>query len=266
MSRTIVYGLATMMAIGLTNGLPAAPTDGGGLGGAASPGMSDDLLLEGLDDLLGDAEPAPKAEQPSVPRGADAPSWLPNRKELDRLMKESLDGPPSLGPGGEDVGESPLVTVRSRMDEAGRLIAAGDSGSRTRPAQDEVIRRLDELIKKMEQQCQNCQSGQPQQGQQKQQTKRSKPSQANQQAAKPGKPSGKPSDAAAQQSSMRLTQAEAAAAAERRQAEIIKRVWGRLPERLREQMLQSTSDEYLPEYRAEIERYFERLAEEPTGE
>jgi hypothetical protein len=44
--------------------------------------------------------------------------------------------------------------------------------------------------------------------------------------------------------------------------EMVKAVWGQLPERTRQQMLQSFSDEFLPKYETEIEQYYRRLSEE----
>ncbi len=44
--------------------------------------------------------------------------------------------------------------------------------------------------------------------------------------------------------------------------EMVKALWGQLPERSREQMLQSFSDEFLPKYELEIEQYYRRLSEE----
>ena len=43
---------------------------------------------------------------------------------------------------------------------------------------------------------------------------------------------------------------------------MVKDLWGHLPERSREQMLQSFSDEFLPKYELEIEQYYRRLSEE----
>jgi hypothetical protein len=44
--------------------------------------------------------------------------------------------------------------------------------------------------------------------------------------------------------------------------ELLKDLWGHLPERVREQLLQAPTDEFLPKYQLEIEKYFRRLAEE----
>ena len=245
--------------------------------GLAAPKLSDqqrelarDLLLDGLDGLLSDPESEGEAKPGSPEKVPEGPSWLPNEKELQQRMKESLEGKPTPDQLGEDIGESPLVLLRSTMDRAGRLIATGNDGGETKPTQETIVHQLDELISQMQKQCQNCQKsgGSPKQSQQ---SRRSKPSQGKpgepqdqpSQQAKKSKPQGSPkSQNAAQQSSMRLGQAEAAQAEAARRANAIKQVWGKLPERLREQMLQSTTDEFLPEYRDEIQQYFERLAEE----
>lgn len=42
-----------------------------------------------------------------------------------------------------------------------------------------------------------------------------------------------------------------------------KDVWGMLPERQRQQMLELPVEEFLPKYELLIEDYFRRLAEEP---
>jgi hypothetical protein len=48
-------------------------------------------------------------------------------------------------------------------------------------------------------------------------------------------------------------------------ANLVKDLWGRLPERQREELLQPLSEEFLPEYAAEIEEYFRVLAEPQAG-
>ena len=42
---------------------------------------------------------------------------------------------------------------------------------------------------------------------------------------------------------------------------VIKQVWGELPEKERQQMLQSSVEEFLPKYAELIEQYYRRLAE-----
>ena len=43
-------------------------------------------------------------------------------------------------------------------------------------------------------------------------------------------------------------------------------VWGHLPDRVREEMIQSYSDQFLPEYDSLVERYYEALAEKRLSE
>jgi len=47
---------------------------------------------------------------------------------------------------------------------------------------------------------------------------------------------------------------------------LMRQVWRHLPQRDREQMLQSSVDVFLPKYSAMIEEYFRRLAEIPEGQ
>ena len=48
--------------------------------------------------------------------------------------------------------------------------------------------------------------------------------------------------------------------------EVLRRFWGHLPEKIRDQMQSSMSEEFLPKYERLIEDYYRRLAEDPrTG-
>ena len=75
---------------------------------------------------------------------------------------------------------------------------------------------------------------------------------------------------AAQQSTASQKQASEASEALRKESdgqlanrsELVKDLWGQLPQRMREQLLQSSDDEFLPKYRQELEEYFRALAEE----
>lgn len=230
---------------------------------------STDLLTDGLDDLL-----KPEPQSGAKP----APKFAPDQKLLNDLIENNLgEQQPGLN-GGEDIGqekEDPLKRIRENMGESSRLIDRQADAGETRDVQQQIITDLDELIKKMEKQC-NC-SGNSQcdnPSSSRQQSKRSQPKQAQGQKPKPsqqaGKKSGQPkqsqSTSAAQQSTARLDSASGEAAPGRSPEELMKEAWGHLPQRLREQMLQSSSDEFLPQYREEIENYFRRLAEEESGE
>ena len=47
--------------------------------------------------------------------------------------------------------------------------------------------------------------------------------------------------------------------------EVVKELWGHLPERSREQLLQSFSEEFLPKYEREIQQYYKRLSDEQNS-
>jgi hypothetical protein len=227
-----------------------------------------DLLTEGLDDLL---NPTPPPANPSD-KQSKQPSWTPDERMLNDLIQDSLQGGHDWG---EDLGqqqESPLVRVEKNMTEATRLIGRPNESSKTAGVQEQIVTDLDALIKEMEKQCNSSGSQSNKPPEEKQGSQRSKPQQAASQPKpgkgkpSPGKPSQSQSSIAAQQSSMRLGSADAAEVERRSIDQLMKEAWGHLPERLREQMLQGSSGEFLPKYKEEIERYYQRLAEEEARE
>jgi hypothetical protein len=147
------------------------------------------------------------------------------------------------------------------MEQARTLLAQPEKIADARAEQRRVITQLDELINQLCKQCQGGSSkpdspaGKPQQSQQSS-------AQTTSKAATPGTtPAGAPTlgsrDTSAEQKQPAVGQAQAAD----RDA-MIKRLWGQLPERSREQMRQSISSEFLPKYELELEKYYRRLAEE----
>jgi hypothetical protein len=121
--------------------------------------------------------------------------------------------------------------------------------------QKRVVAQLDELIAEL---CKQCQGGQgqnsnnpPPQPSQRSEAKASQPNRT----ASPGK-------SPARDSSDPLNRADAQAVDKGDVDELVKHLWGHLPQRSREQVLQSFSDEFLPKYELEIEQYYRRLSEE----
>jgi hypothetical protein len=196
------------------------------------------------DELLQDLN----AESPKQPGPRQAPSSRTPR--FDDL--------------GEDIGQPSgplsLARVRQGMQQAETLLAANQAAVDSRnlqqagEVQQRVVDQLDKLIAELSKQCQNCQgqsSDQP-----------PKPSQRSQK--KPGK-SGSAAgrgQTAARDSTDRLNQANAQSVDKGDVEALMKDLWGHLPERTREQMMQSYSDEFLPEYELEIEQYYRRLSED----
>ena len=160
---------------------------------------------------------------------------------------------------GEDLGQAsasgPLVEVERNMKTAQALIRAADSLDRAPPVQQQVVADLDALIEQLAKQC--C-SGAGQPGEQpKPSSKRSQTASAKP-GAKPGRGSSPARDSIA-----RLQRGDPQAVNLSEREALLKDLWGHLPPHVREQMLQAHSDEFLPQYELEIEKYFRRLAEQP---
>lgn len=166
---------------------------------------------------------------------------------------------------GEDIGQPSgplsLARVRVGMQQAQSLIAAQNATNPDRTlkqagdVQQQVVAQLDKLIAELSKQCKNC-NGQPSAGQ-------PKPGQKSQN--KPGGKSGTPAasgQTAARDSTDRLESSNAKPVDKGDIEAVVKDLWGHLPERSREQMIQSFSEEFLPKYELEIEQYYRRLSEE----
>jgi len=153
--------------------------------------------------------------------------------------------------------DNPLVEISRRMREAQRLIGRNDSGSTTQALQEQVLADLDELIKQARKACKKCSPGdKPPQG-----VSARKPI-GQSQPKQPGD-GQKPSDKPATNSSARpKANGQAAKVDVEAVREVIKKLWGELPQNEREQMLQLPIEEFLPKYELLIEEYFRRLSEE----
>ncbi|MDZ4784030.1 MAG: hypothetical protein SGJ19_27595 [Planctomycetia bacterium] len=177
---------------------------------------------------------------------------------LDAELLEGLAPEPTLEQtAGEDLGavEDPLLRLAEQMRTVGDWLRAAQLGSPTQTAQEEIIINLDQMIAQQQKQCQG--SGQ-------------KPSGSNQSRAarKPGS-SQKPGEAGAQaaaDSTDKMRPGENAKPEMANPQDLLKKVWGHLPERLRDRMLQNPAERFLPKYEREIEAYFERLAETDESE
>jgi hypothetical protein len=203
-----------------------------------------------LDDL------SPDAAQPAAPTQPATTSKV--TKEIEDSLKVStpLHG---FGAAANPASQS-LARVQNSMQQAQSLLtktgADGkpDSAQLASPVQHEILSDLDKLIADLSKQCQCC-NGQCQGGQ----------------CDKPPKPGQKPGKlgaatargrTAASDSTDRLDSSSAKPVAKAEVNEMAKALWGHLPERSREQMIQSFSDEFLPKYDLEIEQYYRRLSEE----
>jgi hypothetical protein len=189
-----------------------------------------------------------------LPVGADLPAADPGSHRRDAT-------PPTAPTGREDESEDiggpsgplPLVRAQYGMRTAQALLTKANEVDRAGRVQEEVVSELDALIAELSKQCRSCAACQKS-GQKPGECRRS-PAGAAQ--IKPGHGS-----APARDSNDRLNRSDAQAVDAADVESLLKRLWGHLPERVREQMLQSYSDGFLPKYELEIEKYYRRLAEE----
>ncbi len=216
---------------------------------AAGGGTSNELV-EGLLDLLAEPKSAAKVENAR-------PQPMPAEVGLE----------------GEDVGEAsnsnPLNSVRQNMLIAAGYLRKGVTTTQTQQLQANIVDRLDEIIKGLEETPPPNRSprGQPQSSAEQRQQLAQRQSQ--QPAAKspkspgaddvepstePGQANGVPDDrptAPRGSSSLAVDLADPKA--------LQQSVWGQLPERVRQQMQSRMVEQFLPAYREQIEAYFQAL-------
>jgi hypothetical protein len=203
--------------------------------------------------LLDDLPPVGSPDMPRAVENRDVPASEPRSRAMPQVANH-----------GEDIGgaNGPLLLARVRndMQQAGMLLGQpikAPNASTIRQAgdmQNRVVAQLDELIAELSKQCQGGQCH-PNANPSPQPSQRSaaKPSQSNRTASSSSVP--------ARDSKDPLNGAEAKPVDKRDVDELVKHLWGHLPERSREQVLQSFSDEFLPQYELEIEQYYRRLSE-----
>jgi hypothetical protein len=139
-----------------------------------------------------------------------------------RLLRADIEG----------VENGSLDDIARRMDQVGRRIELGQAGPRTNELATEVVKSLDELIKKAE-------------------DERNK---QNQQASR-GAPSGRPAEES------RPLEGKGEGKVEHKQIGT-GRDWGNLPAKARDAALQQIGKDFPAHYREIIEEYFRRLAAE----
>ncbi len=188
----------------------------------------------------------------ALPQGiaADDALTTPQRGEFALLSEEQgqlADGVSQLPT--ETPEQSPLVPIAGKMRDAETLIARHDAGTTTEQLQQTIVSDLDRLLEQARKRCQQCKPG-------------NKPSQPS--SRKPKKDaSGTPSDKPATTSSTKPGPGEARQPDVEQVRRMMERLWGDLPQRQRQRMLQLPADErFLPKYETLIEDYFRRLTQE----
>ena len=162
--------------------------------------------------------------------------------------------------------ELALIGVAADMGRAADSLDRRQNGPPTHDAQRRAIRQLDHLLDRLIQQARKT-SGQSQSdtSQSQQDTRSTSTGSPPEDSGPPGnqQPSNHPSTTGSARPPDKPAVRKSDAAATQA---IMKRLWGTLPERQREQMLQSPIEEFPPKYEQQIEDYFRRLSEEKRGE
>lgn len=142
----------------------------------------------------------------------------------------------------------PLAEVLQWMEESEKRLNSGDTGPGTRQLQQNVVKRLEELIRQAEGASASA-------------------SASARQSQTPPMPSSEEADDSAtaarpgeNQPGRGETQGGGENSAEDLRM-VLQRIWGELPQRERDILMQRGAESFLPKYRPMIEAYFRRLSE-----
>jgi hypothetical protein len=193
---------------------------------------------------------------------AEEPDAKPPRTISEKLLK-------SVEQNAEETesGVDRLERAISGMRDASKRITATDTGSETQKLQARVVEDLELLLQQMKQQQRRQQSSSQSQSmpQDRQNVQPRQLDPKNSAAQQP-----QPMDAAAprnrrddpsRNAQENVNAAQRARDEEARREQMVKDVWGHLPPHLRDAMLQSFREKYLPQYEDLVRRYYEALAE-----
>ncbi len=155
--------------------------------------------------------------------------------------------------------DNPLINIARQMRSVEQRIEKTDSGPNTQKTQQQIVDQLQRLIEQAKKSCGGGKPGQKQcQGGtcQRKKVTQSKPPSKNKSKGTGSTPGQSSSSAAVKEPAPpRRTDMQEMQA-------LLKRLWGELPERDREQMLQYPVEQFLPEYEQMIEEYYKRLSED----
>jgi len=200
---------------------------------------------------------------PQVARGQDEADELPTLDELLGTEGEASDAGGAGGTPEQNEEElDRLLSGQEIVDEfraaadlmdrsARRLSAARDTGISTQRMQEDVLRKLDKLIADAQQRSQQSSSSSSSTSQQQQQGQQQQPRRDQTNQAGDGDNRAESTPPGRQDGPLGPEQAANLAA------------WGALPARLRDALLQGSSDRFSATYRKLTEAYYRKLAEEP---
>jgi len=187
---------------------------------------------------------APAADEPKRVPSLDELLGLPEPTESEdtRLIDEALTA--------QQAGEAFAQAVGLMGGVADRIGTNNDTGLTTQRMQEEIIRKLEQVIESA-QQNQNSSGGGSSSSSSSQQQQQ--PNQQSQQGNAQAQGSGEPSDGSSPPGSTDVGANNLSAAHAK---------WGHLPERLRDALSQGLDEPYSQLYRRLTEQYYKALAED----
>lgn len=222
------------------------------------------LLASGAVRLSAAEETPPaKSAEPTPPR-TESKTDEALRKRLapkSEIAPPKKQAPAETAPREEG---NPLERVVAGMRSASERIGQQDTGEQTRAIQEQVIRDLDKLIEQAKQQQKNPPKSPPQSppSPQDQQQQRQPMSDASEQQEQAGNANSQKDRQQPEDSTERADQGSDREQARQRQQRFSIDVWGHLPPKLREQLLNTYGDKVLPQYEDLVRRYYEALSEQ----
>ncbi len=188
---------------------------------------------------------------------------LPAAAPAGQMPEDTPAEPDAESPAADpDEATHPLAQVGQRMRQAQHQLGQRQVGEATQAIQQRIVADLEQLLRQMNRRKQG--GGSSSQESPEQQASRRSQTQPNSGGQPGGNGQGAADSGPARDSTDQLRQQTPEQAAAERQ-ELLKDLWGHLPERVREQMLQASMDQFLPKYQLLLEEYFKRLVRSRRG-
>ncbi len=211
-------------------------------------------------------------------RGEETPDGSPNEeKPIRNVLPDDLL--PDLIPATEDSdsetrttepekdpddNNDPVTLIGEKMRLVETLLRQpeADGNPQTGPLQEQIVRELKILIELLDKQAQQQSSSNSSSSAQQTQQQASSRSQVKQPAEQQGESKeGHQKDKPSRDSAKRLGKATPQVNLVEL-TEVVKEIWGHLPEKDRERLRQLSADQVMPGHDVAVEKYFRRLAEE----
>jgi len=186
------------------------------------------------------------------------PDLQPATKDSDLGAEKTL---PEKDPDGDN---DPVTLIGEKMRLVETLLRqpSVDGNPQTGPLQAQIVQELKKLIELLDKQAQQQSSSSSSSSAQQTQQQASSRSQVKQPALQQGESKeGQQKDKPSRDSTKRLGKTTPQVNLVEL-TEVIKEIWGHLPEKDRERLRQLSADQVMPGHSVAVEKYFRRLAEE----